>query len=130
MSFFEPHSLYKEHNNITEDCLEEQFFTISGLEEFLYNGVPRRQQNDQHVYAKRIQKKDGTYKLSIKTGSNGKLYNPISIYGEDTKSTLLDSVCKSNDKFKTVNNKTFEWYLKFLSTKNLAWLYNAEREAE
>ena len=82
------------------------------------------------VYAKKIQRKDGSYKLSIRTGTDGKLYNPMSIYGKEKASTLLDNVCKSNDKFKTVNEKTFTWYTQFLKTKNMAHLYNAEREAE
>ena len=36
----------------------------------------------------------------------------------------------SDEKFRTVNPKTFGLYLQFLSSKNLAYLYNAEREAE
>jgi hypothetical protein len=43
---------------------------------------------------------------------------------------FLDRICRSNDKFKTVNEKAFNWYVQFLSSKNLSWFHNAEREIE
>tara|TARA_Y100000004_G_scaffold158555_1_gene184911 strand:+ start:83 stop:475 length:393 start_codon:yes stop_codon:yes gene_type:complete len=130
MALYKPNNIYKTEDNLNEDLLQQEFFTLSGDEEFVLQETPRRHKADDQVYAKRIQRKDGTYKLSIRTASDGKLYNPMSIYGEEKKSTLLDNVCKSNEKFRTVNPKTFDLYVQFLSSKNLAYLYNAEREAE
>lgn len=130
MALYKPNNIYKTEDNLNEDLLQQEFFTLSGDEEFVLQETPRRHKADDQVYAKRIQRKDGTFKLSIRTSTDGKLYNPMSIYGEEKKSTLLDNVCKSNEKFRTVNPKTFDLYLQFLTSKNLAYLYNAEREAE
>jgi hypothetical protein len=130
MAFYKPDSIYKSQGDVKEDLLQQEFFTLSGDEEFILQDTPRRHKEDDQVYAKRVQRKDGTYKLTIRAATDGKLYNPISIYGEEKKSTLLDNICKSNEKFRTVNPKTFDLYLQFLSSKNLAYLYNAEREAE
>ena len=130
MALYKPDNLYKSQSDVKEDLLQQEFFTLSGNEEFILQDTPRRHKIDDGVYAKRIQKKDGTFKLSIRTSTDGKLYNPMSIYGEEKKSTLLDNVCKSNEKFRTVSPKTFDLYIQFLTSKNLAYLYNAEREAE
>jgi hypothetical protein len=54
----------------------------------------------------------------------------MSIYGQENNSTFLDRVCRASGKFKDVNYKTFDLYVNFLKTKNVAWLHNAEREAE
>tara|TARA_B110000503_G_C7082473_1_gene385785 strand:+ start:439 stop:831 length:393 start_codon:yes stop_codon:yes gene_type:complete len=130
MAFYKPDSIYKSQSDVKEELLQQEFFTLSGNEEFTLQDTPRRHIVDDQVYAKRIQRKDGTYKLSIRTATDGKLYNPMSIYGEEKKSTLLDNICKSNEKFRTVNSKAFDLYIQFLSSKNLAYLFNAERESE
>ena len=115
---------------IKEEEEEEEENIIYDIIPDYFDGKKINKKLDDKVYAKKIQRKDGSYKLSIRTGADGKLYNPMSIYGKEKSSTLLDNVCKSNDKFKTVNEKTFTWYTQFLKTKNMAHLYNAEREAE
>ena len=56
----------------------------------------------------------GSTKYFIKTGKYNKIYNPIGMYSEW--------------EFKEVNQKIFDLYLKFLTSKNIAWLNNAERE--
>ena len=130
MALYQPNNIYKNKGDVKEDLLQQEFFTIAGNEEFTLQETPRRHKEDNQVYAKRLQRKDGTYKLTIRTGTDGKLYNPMSIYGEEKKSTLLDNICKSNEKFRTVNPKAFDLYVQFLASKNLAYLYNAERESE
>jgi hypothetical protein len=59
-----------------------------------------------------------------------KLFNPVSIYGVEKDKNFLDRICRSNSKFKEVNHKVFDLYVKFLQSKNISWLNNAEREAE
>lgn len=130
MDFHQPSNIYQNDKTIPEDNLEQEFYTLSGLEEVIVNGFPRRLQNDNRVYAKKLQKRDGSFKHMIKTANDGKLYNPVSVYGQEKTSTFLDRICKSNDKFTTVNEKAFGWYIQFLSSKNLAWLHNAEREVD
>jgi hypothetical protein len=57
------------------------------------------------------------------------MFNPVSIYGnKDLR--LLENISRNNKQYKEVNQKVFDMYLQFLSTKNTAWLHNAERESE
>lgn len=130
MEFHRPNNIYDEQKNIEDDKLKAEFFTVLGQEQTMLDGKPCRIQEDDMVYAKRTQKKDGSYRNFIKLSSNGKLYNPVSVYGGEKTNNFLDRVCRSNDKFKAVNDKAFNWYVQFLSSKNLAWLHNAEREID
>lgn len=116
-------------NNKTDNQINnEELFTVIGLEDFIdKDGFPRANETNKNVVAKKIPKQN-TYKYMIKIGLNNKLTNPISIYGSEKQSSFLDTVCRSNNKFIEVNSKTFFMYLNFLKTKNLSWLFNAERE--
>jgi hypothetical protein len=109
---------------------EEEFFTLYGQEDFLDNdNNPRcNSVTSDKVFAKRSFRNDGSTKYSIKLDNNGKIYNPTSIYGNAKTSSFLDRVCRSQNKFKEVNQKAFDMYIKFLKTKNLAWFHNTERE--
>lgn len=128
--FHQPHSIYKNEEDLHVSTSATDFFTLMGEEEFLADDYPRRYNEDAKVYAKKTQKRDGSFRFMIRTNNNGKFYDPTSVYGKEKHSSFLDRVCKSNDKFRSVNEKTFGWYLKFLRTKNTAWLHNAEREAD
>lgn len=113
-----------------QDIIESDYYTVIGQEDFIdTNGFPRSNNESQNkTFAKKIIKNDGKIKYCIKIGSNNKLINPISIYGQEKNTSFLDSVCRANNKFIDVNLKTFELYIQFLKTKNTSWLYNAERE--
>lgn len=130
MDFHRPSSIYNKEVNINDEDLVKEFYTLNDQEEFNINGNSRRHNDDDKVYAKKIQKKDGSFKHMIKTAANGKLYNPVSIYGEEKSNDFLDRICKSNQKFRTVNQKAFQLYLSFLSSQNLGYFYNAEREVD
>lgn len=130
MDFHRPSNIYNTEVAVDENNLSKVYYTLIGQEEFLENEEPRRHNDDDLVFAKKLQKQDGSYKTMIKIANNGKLYNPITIYGQEKTNVFLDRVCRSNDKFRTVNMKAFEWYVKFLSTKNMAWFHNAEREVD
>jgi hypothetical protein len=120
-----------QHKNV-ESSNQSEFYSIVGSEEFLdSNSNPRvSNENDTRVLAKKIIRDDGSVKFTIRTNATGKLQNPVSIYGSEKTNNFLDRVCRSSDKFKEVNMKTFDLYINFLKTKNIAWLNNAEREAE
>ena len=95
------------------------------------NSCPIINNNEsENVFAKKILRKNGTAKFMIRLNANGKLFNPVSIYGLEKDKTFLDRICRSNSKFKEVNQKVFDLYIKFLQSKNISWLNNAEREAE
>lgn len=111
---------------------EEISYTMAGMEdECDKNSCPTLADKDaENVFAKKIVRKNGTTKFLVRLSSNGKLFNPMSIYGLEKDKTFLDRICRSNSKFKEVNHKVFDLYIKFLQSKNISWLNNAEREAE
>ena len=115
--------------NATIQQASDQFYTLKGLSESTdtLNNYTIDENSDK-VFAKKIVRSDGSVKLYIRTGNNGNIYNPVSIYGEEKVNTFLDRVCKDGIKFREVNEKVFAFYLKFLNTQNVAWLNNAERE--
>lgn len=126
---FKPSHIFAEQtSNQTEKC---EMFTLDGLQDFYdANQTPRLNNEDDRVYAKKTIRIDGTIKYTIRTGLDKKLYNPISPIDKESNRAFLDRVSRSNDKFRAVNQKSFDWYIRFLTTKNTAWLHNAEREAE
>lgn len=111
---------------------ENEFYTLNGLEDYkdTENNPRINQENDSKVLAKKIVREDNSIRFSVKLGNNGKMYNPVSIYGEEKNSNFLDRICRNTNKFRDVNSKAFDLYVKFLKTKNIAWLNNAEREME
>lgn len=111
---------------------EELYFTSKEQADFIDNlGRPRCMSASDIVYAKIITRADGSSKYMIRLDRTGKLYNPSSIFGKGKEmlpTSFLDRVCRSQYKYKEVNLKAFDMYIKFLSTKNASWLYNTERE--
>tara|TARA_Y100000310_G_scaffold303187_1_gene341286 strand:- start:67 stop:489 length:423 start_codon:yes stop_codon:yes gene_type:complete len=84
-----------------------------------------------HCYAKRvtISGEGGTrYKLYVKFGLDGFMYNPWGLYSEGTNNKMAKHSGKMAWAFRQVNDKSFSYYLDFLRTRNTAWLNNAERE--
>ena len=67
-------------------------------------------------------------KYFIKVGTYGKIFNPIGMYSEGQNNKFLAKIGRKQFEFKEVNLRVFDLYLKFLTSKNLAWLNNAERE--
>jgi len=120
--------------NDQEQIPEEknELYSAMGSHDYLDDqNYPRiSKENDKRILAKKIRREDGSTKYSIKLTNNGKMENPLSMYGVEKDTTFLDRVCRSNDRFKEVNFKVFDLYINFLKTKNIAWLHNAEREAE
>lgn len=121
--------IHEQKKIVSNSKNENEFYSIIGSQDFLdsKNNPRVSSEDDTKVVAKKIYRDDGSIRYSIKY-ENGKFINPISIYGSKIENTFLDRICKSNDKFKEVNPKVFEMYLKFLKTKNTAWLNNVERE--
>ena len=107
-----------------------QFYTLKGMEDIIDSNKNCRLNDEKlnKVFAKKTYRADNTHRFYIRVSNNGKLYNPVSMYGEEKTNTFLDRVCKDSIKFKEVNEKTFNLYIGFLNTKNIAWLNNAERE--
>lgn len=127
-------SIFNQKNIFASSTSQEiisEYFTLTGEEDNIINDLSIRTIDDEKVYAKKITRNDGSIKYMIRLDYSAKLYNPLSIYDKSDQSQgteFLNSVCRSNKKFKEVNAKAFDWYIKFLNTKNTVWLLNAERE--
>lgn len=115
----------KESNNAEK---ESKYYTIFGKHDYLDDDQnPRLDKESQQAFAKVIINNNKS-RFFIKTGTYGKIYNPIGLYSENTHSKFLNRAGKPAWNFKEVNSRVFGMYVSFLRTKNLAWLNNAERE--
>lgn len=84
--------------------------------------------NKSPILAYKTKKPNGDFKYMVRINYEKKMYNPLSIYGQDKSFKLLDNITRSSIEYKEVNSTAFDFYLRFLSTKNTAWLNKAERE--
>lgn len=62
----------------------------------------------------------------IKCGRDGSLFDPWGMYTEGTEDKEFGN--ESYWRFKTVNKKCFEFYVRFLESKNNSFRLHAERE--
>lgn len=108
-----------------ESLTQNEYYTSIGLQDFVDNNNHFRLNNDgDNALAKKIYRDNGSYKLMIKCDSYNKPCDPSNPL-KTNKQTLS---YKNGYKFMTVNNKAFDYYLKFLQTQNKSWLLNTERE--
>lgn len=88
--------------------------------------------NEDLVFAREVRRVSNSKTYStryyVKVNSFNRIYNPIGITDENTHSKLRSRIGDKEWKFKEVNHKCFDNYIKFLATKNLAYHRNAERE--
>jgi len=89
-------------------------------------GNPIHAEELEEAYAKSL-RANGKISYFVKRSGDGRLFNPISLYSEfqHSKDTHARSELR---KWAQVDYKTFMHYLKFLSTRNTAWLTTAQRE--
>lgn len=115
-------------NKINETIKE--LYTLIEQEDFLdNNNNPRIQsENDKRIMAKKIKNQNKT-KYLIKLDNSGKFYNPISPISSIKPTKILQTISLTEDRFKEVNENSFNMYLNFLRSKNISWINNAERES-
>lgn len=113
------------------NILESQYYTIAGHQDYYdENNNPRLIVNNKKTLAKITFTDKNKPRYLIKVNTDGKFHNPLNIVSKQKMvSNFLDRTCKE-PKFKSVSNIVFNMYLNFLKSKNLSWLYNADREAE
>jgi len=105
-----------------------QFYTILGEHDFIdSSNKPQAKKESSKVVAKSVYK-NGNNKFYIKIGTYGRIFNPIGLFSEGKNEKFIAKIGRKEFEFKEVNQKVFDLYLNFLSTKNIAWLNNAERE--
>jgi len=101
-----------------------RFFTILGNHDYIdENKRPCTKAETNSTFAKIL-----NTKFFIKTGTYGRIYNPMGMFSEGKENKFNSKIGKKEFEFKQVNQKIFDMYINFLSTKNIAWLNNAERE--
>jgi hypothetical protein len=111
-----------------EKHIEEEYFCMLGDEDFVDDKQhPRKSEETDKVMAKRVKVSDKRYKYYIRMGFDKKLFNPINPLNASKNYTELNRNSELL-KFKLVNSMSFDFYLKYLSTKNNIWLIKAERE--
>jgi hypothetical protein len=117
-------------NEISNNQMSNIFYCLNGFGDITddHNNAISTNENNKAICAKKIIRDDNTIKYLIKTGDDRKLYNPVSIYGSAQNKTFLESISRNQNLFKEVNNTVFNLYLRFLKTKNVAYLHQAERE--
>lgn len=115
-----------DENTIPNQNIE--YFTILGSHDFIdSNNRPQTKIENKNVVAKSITT-NNTIKYYVKVGAYGRIFNPMGMFSEGNNSKFVAKTGKKQFEFKEVNKRIFDLYLNFLSTKNLAWLNNAERE--
>ena len=69
------------------------------------------------------------HKYYVKVGSTGELFNPWGMYSEGTSNKFAKHRGKYVWNLVEVSFKSFDFYKQFLSSRNPAWLHNAQRES-
>lgn len=113
---------HKKVNRIVE-C-----FTILGSQEYFDDNQHPRLDDEEKALAKSVSVENNPPRYYIKVGTYGRIYNPIGLYSEGHSEKFLAKIGRKQFEYKEVNKKIFDMYISFLTTKNLAWLNNAERE--
>ncbi len=141
-------AIYRPKDNIPDEIPSEDIlvFTISGKENGRVNldgkidktGYPVladiidkdgqliNAEDLEQAYAKSIKRGRSIFYF-VKRGADGKLYNPMGLYTEN-KHSKITRAGREMWTFSPVDKNTFIHYIKFLSTKNAAWLLTAQRE--
>lgn len=118
-----------EQSKTKESSLKSKFFsTIKDYDFIDENNNPCLiNENDSRIMAKAKLKNNNSYKYMIRLDSLKKIYDPT-IDMSETKDKNLFNVDGAEIEFKEVSKTTFDLYLSFLRTMNVAWIRNAERE--
>lgn len=82
---------------------------------------------DEHkAYAKQVCQ--GTsYSYYVKVGNSGHLHDPLGLYATREQSKVGLTRGKPELRFVKSNKQAFDYYVKYLATKNKAWLAHASR---
>jgi hypothetical protein len=115
---------------LTEEDLVVKVYTMKSGEDFLdEDGFPclsPEKKDKSEAFAKEVIFPSGKSKYYLKRGRYGRLFNPIGLYSEGMSHRQRHGIPEWI--YKSSKKETFEYYINFLKTKNIAWLNNAERE--
>jgi hypothetical protein len=120
----------KKEEAISIQGLDEVFYTLAGkqtagLDE---DGNPLSR-TEKNAYAKRVRdNKNSRYVYFVRSGSNGRLYNPVDLYGTIHEHKFDSARGRPEFRFVRTKKSVFDLYVNFLRTRNPAWVKHAERE--
>ena len=128
-------------NNSKNEQKTERLYCAVGFEDFVdEHGFPRLKLETEDLCAKALpdkptkhfgDKRGRDYRYYIRMDADQELFNPIQILStvKDKKNNhFINSVCKSTKDFKEVSPSIFNKYTKYLQSKDLRWLKEAQRE--
>lgn len=117
---------------------EDRFFSSLKDKEFLDDsGYPRVDKDSDIVLAKSIRNKKSKsmqkgvigYSYYLKIHSNKNLVDSRTLYKmQESNSSYVDHICKSDKEYIEVSHDTFTKYLNFLKTENIQWLNMAQKD--
>lgn len=132
-------AIFRPNNEVNEENTDRDFmeplerevicFTIIGKQDYISRLDQPVLEDENHldVFAKIVVVNQGNPKYLVKRDSNGRLFNPLGI-DEGNHNKFIHSAGKDQYEFRSVNKKSFDHYVRFLSTKNLSHLRTAEQE--
>jgi len=120
-------------DNIERDVV---VYTMSGENDYLddsnnpilFSTKDIEAEDRDNAYAKTIRVNDNNLKYFVRRDSSGKFFDPIGMYSEKNHNKLRHHTQDRQWEWVEVNVKSFEYYLRYLTTRNKAHLINAERE--
>ncbi len=68
------------------------------------------------------------YDYYVMVGNSGRLFDPLGLYATRETSKMSQTRGKPELRLCKTNQQVFDLYVRYLRTKNKAWLRNAERE--
>ena len=98
----------------------------------IFSGAKPIDSEHDECYAKLVlikqSERDYYTKYFIKVGVDGRIFNPWGMFSEGTQGQFDKILGKPKWDFTEVTEKCFDFYIKFLQSRNKSWLNNAERE--
>lgn len=117
---------------------EDRFFSSQKDKEYLdESGYPRVDQDSSIVLAKSIRNKKSKsmtkgvigYSYYLRIHSNKNLVDSRTLHKmQESTSSYVDTICKSDKDFVEVSHDTFTKYINFLKTENIQWLNMAQKD--
>jgi hypothetical protein len=102
------------------------YYTIFGKHTFTDEEGNPVIEDEKKAYAKVIQNRNGTT-YYIKVESDGRPFDPLGLYASREEHRLNQVRGKDSVRFTKTNEVVYNFYIKYLRTKNRVYLKNAER---
>lgn len=118
------------YNPSQQDIVVNKYYGWKDSYDFIDdNDAPRINDPDSaRILAKKIYQNNNHCTFLIRITQDNKPYNPMNTKNLDAKKYNFNTNLRNNISYKKVSSRAFDYYLKFLRSKNISWLHNTERE--